>query len=356
MRWEVVATTRSVNGDIPMITKQLAGRVDNTAYPLLSVIIRATVNTPADTTRAVPVIVQLGGGLGPIEGIEAPLNPCARPGGVPPRGRGPVPEPTGPTWQQQILSRGWGYAILDTGTVQGDCGAGLTSGIIGLANKGQPRSVDDWGALSAWAWGASRLLDYMETDGAVDASHTGVQGHSRWGKAALVAMAFDQRFAIGYISSSGQGGAKLHRRKYGETIENVASGFYYWMAGNYIKYAGHWDTLPVDSLELVALCAPRPVFLSAGRGPGETNPDGTIQANDAWVDPKGSCLAAAAAGPVYELLGKKGLGTGVSGDRHGARRRRYRVPPACRRTREPTWPTFLAFMAATSRRSSAPRR
>jgi hypothetical protein len=345
VRWEVVATTRSVNGDIPMVTKQLAGRVDNTAYPLLSVIIRATVNTPADATRGVPVIVQLGGGLGPIEGIETPPNPCARPGGVPQRGRGPAPAPAGPTWQQQILERGWGYAILDTGSVQGDCGPGLTSGIIGLVNKGQPRALADWGALSAWAWGASRLLDYMASDPAVDAKRVGVQGHSRWGKAALVALAFDERFAVGYISSSGQGGAKLHRRKYGETIENVASGFYYWMAGNYIKYAGRWDTLPVDSHELVALCAPRPVFLSAGRGPGEIHPDGTIQANDAWVDPKGSFLAAAGAGPVYRLLGKKDLGTTefppidtalVDGD-IGFRQHTGGHTP------EPAWPTFLAF-------------
>ena len=117
--------------------------------------------------------------------------------------------------------------------MQADCGAGLTSGIIGLVNKGQPRALDDWGALSAWGWGASRLLDYFETDKAVDAKRVGVQGHSRSGKAALVAMAFDERFAIGYISSSGQGGAKLNRRKYGETIENVANSFYHWMAGNY---------------------------------------------------------------------------------------------------------------------------
>jgi hypothetical protein len=229
--------------------------------------------------------------------------------------------------------------------VQGDCGAGLTSGIIGLVNKGQPRTLDDWGALSAWGWGASRLLDYFETDKSVDAKRVGVQGHSRSGKAALVAMAFDERFAIGYISSSGQGGAKLNRRKYGETIENVANSFYHWMAGNYLKYTARWDTMPVDSHELIALCAPRPVFLSAGNNPGPVNPDGTVPVNDAWVDAKGSFLAAVGAGPVYRLLGRKDLGTTefppidtaiIDGDL-GFRQHTGGHTP------EPTWPTFIQF-------------
>jgi hypothetical protein len=229
--------------------------------------------------------------------------------------------------------------------VQGDCGAALTTGIIGLVNKGQPRKLDDWGALSAWAWGASRVLDYLETDAAVDAKRVGVFGHSRSGKAALVAQAFDERFAIGYISSSGQGGAKLHRRKYGETIENVANTFYHWMAGNYLKYTGRWDTMPVDSHELIALCAPRPVFLSGGAGPGPLNPDGTVPVNDAWVDPRGSFLAAVGAEPVYKLLGKKGLGTTeypaidaaiLDGD-IGFRQHTGGHTPG------PTWQTFLTF-------------
>jgi hypothetical protein len=174
--------------------------------------------------------------------------------------------------------------------------------------------------LAAWAWGASRVLDYFATDKDVDASRVAMYGHSRWGKATLLAAVLDTRFATAYVSSSGQGGAKLHRRKYGETVDNVANTFYYWMAGNYIKYAGKWDSMPVDSHELVALMAPRPVFLSTGNDP-QKNPDGTIatrvndqgqtvvaQAFDAWVDPKGTFMAAAGAGPVYELLGKKGVG------------------------------------------------
>src|SRR5206468_3664185 len=125
---------------------------------------------------------------------------------------------------------------------------------------------------------------------------------SRYGKAAIVAMAYDPRFAIAFVGSSGEGGAKIHRRNFGELVENVAgSGEYHWMAGNFIKYAGPLtcNDLPVDSHELVALCAPRPVFISAG----------SPAAGDAWVDAKGMFLAAAGSGPVYRLLGKKDLGT-----------------------------------------------
>ena len=348
--WEVLSTTKEKDGDVATITKQLIGRVDNSAYPVVTVNILATVTTPAHANMPVPVILQFGGfGMTIPEGVPAPPNPCVPPGAKPPEfprpGTPGFPAPKGPTWQQQVLAKKWGYAVMHTTSVQADCGAGLTTGIIGLVNKGQPRKVDDWGALSAWAWGASRVLDYLESDKAVDATKVGVQGHSRYGKAALVAMAFDERFAIGYISSSGHGGAKLHRRKYGERIENVASAFYHWMAGNYLKYAGNWDALPVDSHELIALCAPRPVFISAGRGPDPVRPDGTVQGNDAWVDPRGSFLAAVAAAPVYELLGKNGLGTKefpaidtvlIDGDLGFHQHTEGHTPG-------PTWPTFLTF-------------
>ena len=138
-----------------------------------------------------------------------------------------------------MLAKGWGYAIIVPNSIQADNGAGLTRGIIGLCNKGQPRKPDDWGALRAWAWGASRALDYFETDKAVDAKQVGIEGLSRYGKAALVAMAYDPRFAIGFIGSSGEGGAKLHRRNFGELVENLTgSGEYHWMAGNFLKYGG----------------------------------------------------------------------------------------------------------------------
>src|SRR5436190_4181654 len=282
VKWEVASTTPGTNGDVPIITKQLLGHVDNSSYPQITLNIQLTLTTPANTAGPVPVIMEFGGGFGGRGG--------AAPGG-----------PAGPTWQQQVLAKGWGYAALIPASIQADNGAGLMQGIIGLVNKGQRRKIDDWGALKAWAWGASRALDYFETDKSVDARRVGIDGHSRYGKATIVAMAYDERFAIAFVSSSGEGGAKLHRRNWGEQVENVAApNEYHWMAPNFLKYSGprNASDLPVDSHELVALCAPRPVFLSAGATEG-----------DGWVDAKGTFLAGVGAGPVYRLLGKKDLGT-----------------------------------------------
>jgi hypothetical protein len=331
VKWEVTSITKTNNGSVPVITKQLTGRVDNSSHPEISVNIQASLTTPANATSPVPVITQLGflGGFRGFGGTNAP-------GGTNRFAWGGFGDTnTGPTWQQQILAKGWGYAIISPNSVQADNGAGLTQGIIGLCNKGQPREVDDWGALRAWAWGASRLLDYFETDPAVDAKRVGLEGHSRYGKATLVAMAYDPRFAIAYVSSSGAGGAKLHRRDWGEIVENVAAANeYHWMAGNYLKYAGPltWDDLPVDSHELVAMCAPRPVFLSAG------------DKGDGWVDAKGTFLAGVSAGPVYALLGEKAMNatefpaieTMVDGD---VAFRQH----AGGHTDGPNWPTFLNF-------------
>jgi hypothetical protein len=235
------------------------------------------------------------------------------------------------------LAKGWGYAILVPGSIQADNGAGLTEGIIGLVNKGQPRQPDNWGSLRAWAWGASRALDYFETDKSVNARKVGIEGHSRYGKATIVTMAYDRRFAIAFVSSSGEGGAKVHRRNFGELLENVAAANeYHWMAGNFLKYAGPLNSndLPVDSHELVALCAPRPVFISAGATEG-----------DGWADAKGSFLAAAGAGPVYKLLGKKDMGTtgfppietGLMAGDIAFRQHSGGHTPA------PNWPAFIAF-------------
>jgi hypothetical protein len=244
----------------------------------------------------------------------------------------------GPPWQEQVLAKGWGYAVLIPTTVQADSGDGLNEGIIGLVNKGQPRKLDDWGALRAWAWAASRALDYFETDKSVDAKSVGIEGLSRYGKVALVAMAYEPRFAIGFIGSSGEGGAKIMRRKFGEQVENVAStSEYHWMAGNFLKYAGPLtpDNLPVDAHELIALCAPRPVFISSG----------SQQVEGGWVDAKGMFLGAVGAGPVYKLLGKRDLGTSefpametplITGDIA------FRQHTGGHTT-GPNWPTFLSF-------------
>lgn len=284
--WEVLSTTSAKNGDFPIILKQLVGHVDNSAYPQITVDIRVAVATPENATGRVPVMLQFSS-----QAFNRIFGGPGRGGG-----RGPAAG-AGPNWEQQLLAKGWGYAAIDTGSVQADNGAGLTSGIIGLVNKGQPRKLDDWGALAAWGWGASRALDYFEIDAHVDAKRVGLQGHSRWGKATLLAMALDQRFATAYVSSSGAGGARLHRRDYGQPLDAVTiPEEYHWMAGNYLKYAHRkWDELPVDSHELVALCAPRPVMITGG-----TN-------GDRGVDTRGMFMAAAGGGPVYQLLGKKGL-------------------------------------------------
>jgi len=289
--WEVTAVINEKIGDIPVITKKLVGHVDNSSYPLDTVNIQLTLSIPADAAKPVPVIMQFGFVFPP--GFHFPKRPDGKASATP-------PAPIGPSWQQQVLTKGWGVAILSPNSVQADNGAGLTKGIIGLMNKGKPRKPDDWGALRAWAWCSSRAMDYFETDKAVNAKKVGLEGHSRYGKAALVTMAYDQRFAVAYVSSSGEGGAKLSRRNAGELVENVAgTGEYHWMAGNFLKYAGplHWNDMPVDAHELIALCAPRPVFISGG------------QKGDGWVDARGMFMATVAAGPVYNLLGKKDLGT-----------------------------------------------
>jgi hypothetical protein len=184
-------------------------------------------------------------------------------------------------------------------------------------------------------------MDFLETEKSIDSKKIAIEGHSRFGKTALVAMAYDQRFAAAYISSAGTGGDKLYRHVMGEQLENLTSAptFYYWMAGNFLKYGGPLTTgdLPVDAHELIALCAPRPVFLGVG----------STTAGDAWADPKGEWMAAVAAGPVYKLLGKKDLGTtemppmetGLVSGELAFRQHRFGHTPG------PNWPTFLDFAA-----------
>jgi lysophospholipase L1-like esterase len=296
--WEVVKTVEATVGAHPVIGKRLLGHVDNSAYPAIQVEIEMTLVTPADARGRVPVMMMFGG-----RGL---------PGEPPPPGRRafpPMPAGSDPPATEQLIADGWGYATINPGSIQADNGAGLTKGIIGLVNKGQPRKPDDWGALRAWAWGASRGLDYLETDPAADAKHVGIEGVSRYGKAALVTMAYDTRFAVVLIGSSGEGGAKLHRRNWGEAVENLTgTGEYHWMAGNFLKYGASEATfgsknpgdLPVDAHELIALCAPRLTFVSYG----------VPEKGDAkWLDHQGSFMAAVAAGPVFRLLGAKDLGT-----------------------------------------------
>ena len=302
--WTVVATTDTTVGGYPVLGRQLTGHVDNSAYPATTVDIQMIVVTPADVTRPVPVMMMFGGrGLPGLPGFAPSGGPP--PGPAPGRG---APAGGDPPAIEQLIADGWGYVAISPASIQADNGAGLTKGIIGLVNKGQPRKPEDWGALRAWAWGASRGLDYLEHDARVDAKRVGIEGVSRYGKAALVAMAFDTRFAVALVGSSGEGGAKLHRRNWGEAVENLTgSGEYHWMAGNFLKYGAADATfgsrtagdLPVDAHELIALCAPRPTFISYGV------PE---KGDSKWLDHQGSYMAAIAAGRVFRLLGARDLG------------------------------------------------
>lgn len=289
--------------NIPVYARQLVGKVDNSAFPAIAVNIQMTLVTPLDAKQPVPVLMMFGGfgssGFPRKPGEPEPTNRF--------RGFGNLTFADPPS-TEQLIAAGWGYATISPNSIQADNGAGLTKGIIGLVNKGQPRKPDDWGSLRAWAWGAARGLDYLETDPTVNAKKVGIEGVSRYGKAALVTLAFEPRFAVALVVSSGEGGAKLHRRDFGEAVENLTgSGGYHWMAGNFLKYGAaeskfgskNAGDLPVDAHQLIALCAPRPTFISYGiPEKGDAN----------WLDQQGSYMATVAAGPAFRLLGARDLG------------------------------------------------
>ncbi|MEK6261923.1 MAG: acetylxylan esterase [Planctomycetota bacterium] len=290
--WKVIEEKEIVAGDTPVVEKTLEGVVNNSRCPEIEVKIALKIGVPKNAGKAVPTLIMFSGfGFG---GRGGPPRPAFR--------------PPGPSREQILAKAGWGYAFLNPTSVQPDNGAGLTRGIIGLTNLGQPRKPDDWGSLRAWAWGASRALDYLETDAAIDSKRVGIEGVSRYGKAALVTMAFDERFAAALAASSGEGGAKLHRRNFGEAVENLTgSGEYHWMAGNFLKYGAaeaefgskNAGDIPVDAHQLIALCAPRMVFISYG----------VPEKGDAkWLDQQGSYMATVAAQPAYRLLGAGTLG------------------------------------------------
>jgi hypothetical protein len=341
--WSVRAVDHEFLGFNRVVAKDLIGQVDNSSFPAISVKIHMTLVTPENATGPVPVLVMFshagfpapneprGEELDRINAAAKALllqqdptlkevfanHPAWEPYKEPPFFPRPeLNEDGDPPNIWELAAAGWGFALLDPASVQADDGAGITRGIIGLVNKGQPRKPEDWGALRAWGWGAGRAFDYLETDPAVDAKHVGIEGVSRYGKAALVTMAFDQRFAMVLVGSSGKGGATLLRRNYGEAVESLTGGEYYWMAGNFLKYGASEASfgsmtpgdIPVDSNELIALCAPRLTFISYG----------IPEKGDAhWLDHEGSFMATVDAGRVFALLGAKGLD--IEGDYHTAK-------------------------------------
>jgi hypothetical protein len=327
--WRVVWSDQQVLGRTAVTVKKLIGHADNSAAPGIDVNIEMTLVTPNGAPGPVPVLMMFGRSDSPapsspnaeeLDRLNAALKNAmvkqdpsltsvlaAHPAWTPfPRPPQFVPPPLNsngdPANEYQLVAAGWGFAKIDPASIQADNGAGLTRGVIGLSNKGQPRKPEDWGALRAWAWGASRGLDYLSTLPEVDAKHVGIEGVSRYGKAALVTMAYDTRFAMVLVGSSGEGGAKAHRRDYGEAVENLATtSGYHWMAGNFLRYSADKNAgdIPVDSHQLIALCAPRLTFISYGI-PAEGDAH--------WLDQQGSYMATVAAQPAWRLQGARGLG------------------------------------------------
>ena len=254
------------------------GRIDTSRHPSLrhQPVIHARLYVP-DDAQGVPLIIQLAWMK---EGVPtAYLEPCA--------------------------ARGWAFLQMDPTRLQPDDGAHLTDYLIGLCNGERWRRPSDWGTLSAWGWGASRLADFFEGDPRIDSRRVGLAGHSRYGKSALAAMALDGRFSLAYLSCSGMAGTSPMRRHYGEDFESLGwDRLHHWLAGAAMRWCGPLVpgrqlprrvlALPVDAQVMVALCAPRPLFIATGHA-------------DTWSDPVGSYLTCLRVSPVYRLLGTAGF-------------------------------------------------
>jgi hypothetical protein len=299
--WEVTETDASAR-EGAAVMKRIVGRIgDKPAAQSESPKMNLTLYLPAKLSEKVPVLLNLtfafgagrGGAKGPPAKAEGKADgksaqaDAAKAKSVPPRF-----DSIG-----AVLARGWGYASLGYTDIQPDRPNQWTQGVIGQTlQEGQSQPApDEWGTISAWAWGLSRAIDYLETDSAVNKKQIAISGASRLGKTTLWASAKDERIAAVFSIVPGEMGASLIRRDWGETLDDMAQNFGYQFAGNLQKYVGKWNDLPVDQHMLIALSAPRPVYVNGGL-------------SDQWSDPKGEFLSLVAAGPVYRLLGAKDLG------------------------------------------------
>jgi len=279
--WEVLGTNASAMDGLAT-EKELAFHARSGSR---ETVFHVYILYPAGHTERVPALLHLT--FSDPEKLLRPTNPAAP----------PQSEYNELCAVKDILRRGYAYAMVHYTEFEGDSASNNLTKVRALAlapGQAAPHP-DEWGTISAWAWGLSRVLDYFEKDPAVDATRVAVVGHSRLGKTALWAGASDPRFALVYSSCAGEMGSALARRDYGETVDDVAENFPWWFAGRFQKYAGHWNDMPVDAHMLIALNAPRPVFITGGT-------------EDQWADPRGKYLAVIAAGPVYRLLGARDLG------------------------------------------------
>jgi hypothetical protein len=274
--WQVAETDPKAR-EGASVRKKIVGAVGTSGQT-----INVALHTPAGAARPVPVILLINFGGGP----PPPPGTAARGPGL----------PTDPPVAADILARGWGYATVGYLDIQPDRANTASEAVMAMTAGSKGSSPDDWGTIAVWSWGLSRIIDYLETDRAVDAKRIAVFGHSRLGKTVLWASAKDERIAAVYSSCSGEMGAALARRDWGETVDDMAQNFPWQFAPALQQWAGRWNEMPVDAHMLIALSAPRPVFITGGTA-------------DQWADPVGMFKAAVAAGPVYRMLGKKDLGT-----------------------------------------------
>ena len=256
--WEVASSDANAKGGSALMKKVVGHIGDKADGPRVNL----TLYIPAKATGPVPVILTIG---------------------------------MGPT--NDILGRGWAHATFSNADIQPDRNNAYHLGVIGMTlAKGQTEPAPhEWRAKSAWAWGVSRVVDYLLTDKAIDGTCIAVQGHSRLGTTALWAGAQDERIAVVFASCSGESGASLGRRDFGSTIDDLTENYPWQHAGNLNKWVGRWNEMPIDSHMLISLLAPRAFFCNGGT-------------TDQWADPKGEFLAMVAAGPVYNLVGGKDLG------------------------------------------------
>jgi len=301
--WEVTETDANAR-DGAAIMKRVVGRMgERPDRPRMNL----TVYLPTKASEPTPMLLSItfgfppggrGGGAGDQGKKDGAGTAGQASSGTPqtkvlPKGRGPAFDALG-----ELLSRGWGYATLGYTDIQPDRADQWTSGVVGLTLKeGESKPApDQWGTISAWSWGISRAIDYLETEKTINPKQIAITGVSRLGKTVLWASARDERVAAVFSVVSGEMGAALIRRDWGETLDDMAQNFSWQFCGNLQKWVGRWNDLPVDQHMLIALSAPRPVYVNGGL-------------TDQWSDPKGEFLSMVAAGPVYRLLGQGDLGT-----------------------------------------------